>query len=168
LIFYERLLERIAKTHKPGSPEFYRAWMRLFDEDGTRYDGTPGGAYRRALEHFGLDVSRPGDWHILDHILAEIVFGELPRGRKKGSGEFWNRRAYVTLASLYYEIGYDVEVDEELGPLVSPKKFTNTKIAELISKRPEFSQYKSSPGEIRKRLPEALRVYGEWVESIRE
>jgi predicted DNA-binding transcriptional regulator AlpA len=89
LIFYKKLLEKITKIHKPGSPEFYRAFMRLFDEDGL-HDGIPGGAHHRALEYFGLDVSlRPEDRLILNHILCEIVFGELPRGRKRGSGESW-------------------------------------------------------------------------------
>jgi hypothetical protein len=168
LIFYKKLLEKITKIHKPGSPEFYRAFMRLFDEDGL-HDGIPGGAHHRALEYFGLDVSlRPEDRLILNHILCEIVFGELPRGRKRGSGEFWNRRAYMALADLYYEFAYDVDVDEEMGPLTKRNKLTHAEIAELISKTPEFNQYRNSHLEIRKRIPEALRHHAAWAEDIRD
>jgi len=167
LVFYKKLLEKLHGTHGPGTREFYSAWSGLHDEDSSHYLGAPGGAMPKALEYFGLDVSQPWDWMVLLSVLSEVLFGELPRGRKEGAGKFWDHRAYLALADLYYEIGIEVEADDELGPLAK-RKFTNTKIAELISRTPEFDQYRNSPGELRKRLPEALRQYEKWLDDIRD
>jgi hypothetical protein len=152
MIFYKKMLQTIGKKHPPGSLEFYKAYMSLQDRDdsGARQDGMSDGAMNRALKHFGLDGSQPNDLQILLGVLCEINFGELPRGRKKG-GKFWTPGAYLVLADLYYER--------------ASSGLSDTNIAQLISKLPEFSQYRNSPDEIRKRIPEARRQHEKWLDD---
>jgi hypothetical protein len=168
MAFYKKMLEAISKKYPPGSPEFYSEFVRLQDRDdaGARQDGIPAGAMNRALQYFGLDVSQPADWAMLLNVLCEVVFGELPRGRKKGA-TFWTRGAYLVLAELYFEKAYDLNVDRSLGPLFKRNKLTDSEVAELISVTPEFSQYRNSPDEIRKRIPEARRQHEAYEDAVR-
>jgi hypothetical protein len=169
--FYKKMLEAIGKKHHPGSPEFYGEFIRLHERNdaGARQDVIPDGAMNKALQYFGLDVSQPKDWYLLLGLLCEVTFGELPRGRKKGAA-FWTRGAYLVLAELYTELAYDLNVDRNLRPLSKRNKLSDTEIARRISVSPEFSQYRNSPDEIRKRIPQARRQYevreAEWRAEI--
>jgi hypothetical protein len=105
----------------------------------------------RAAIFFELDHSHPQDRSVLIHILAEILFGTRKRGKKTGD-KVWTDNRFLMLAFKYRE------------RKSSNPNCNDTEIAELISKEPEFNEYRNNPELIRQRLSRARREYDVWWE----
>jgi hypothetical protein len=148
----------------------HRVWRR----QGRTYGPGPGGlpddeyirrtlhcdptSLKRAAEFFRLnegyrlDPTLESDVFLLALLLAEELFGKRRRGPKSGNQK-WDAERFLELAHLYEEFKGEWP------------RATDTEIAEVISREPEFNEYSSDPESIRKRLPEAKRRLMAWWEE---
>jgi hypothetical protein len=96
--------------------------MRVAPETFLRHDlQCDPDSLKRAAQFFELDYTDPDDFTVLVNVLAEIVFGPRPRGRKTGD-KIWDRQKFFSLGLKYNEL-------KSLNP-----QYRDTKIAELGSK----------------------------------
>jgi hypothetical protein len=112
-------------------------------------DRTAHEALRRAKEYFRTDNESS-----LAYAMAEILFGAPGRGRKKG--KILDDNWHLQLGFAYFEVRYE------------HPRLSDVKIAEIISKNPQFKEYRSNPELLRQRLGEAKRQYSLWEEWKRE
>jgi hypothetical protein len=155
LNFRRRLLHRVwrrqGRVYGPGpfglpSDEYIRRTLHC-DPDSLKR-----AAEFFGLHPYGLDPTVESDVFLLALLLAEELFGKRRRGRKPGN-KAWDERRLLELAHLYEELKRE-------WPRAS-----DTEIAEVISREPEFKEYRSNPDLIRKRLPEAKRRLMAWWEE---
>jgi hypothetical protein len=147
---------------------FRRRLLQKALRRGRKYGSGPGGlpsdeyiggtlycdptSLQRAAEFFGLNPTLESDLCLLALLLAEELFDKRRRGRKSGN-KAWDARRFLELAHLYEEFKRE-------WPRASDEE-----VAEVISREPEFKEYRSNPDLIRKRLPEAKRRLMAWWEE---
>jgi len=155
-------------AERQTSLNFRRRLLQKALRRGREYGSGPGGlpsdeyiggtlycdptSLQRAAEFFGLNPTLESDLCLLALLLAEELFGKRRRGPKSGN-QAWDAKRFLELARLYEEFKRE-------WPRVS-----DTEIAEVISRAPEFKEYRSNPDLIRKRLPEAKRRLMAWWEE---
>jgi hypothetical protein len=106
----------------------------------------------KSAEFFKLDHTHSPDLTLLANILAEIVFGERARGRKRGDKPTWTNQRLLELGFKYHDLKSK-----------QPPGASDTDLAELISQEAEFREYKNSDT-IRKVLGKARQEYKLWQE----
>jgi hypothetical protein len=120
---------------------------RRVRKNGWNYDASAFEALRRAEEFFGSK-----DKLGVATAMAEVLFPDPGRGRKRGA-KTWDSEKHLQLGFAYYEV-------KEERPHLS-----DAKIAEIISKRPEFNGYSKNHELLRQRLGEAKR---QWALCMRD
>jgi hypothetical protein len=134
LNFYKRLLKK----------KKWLSFLRIEPEVILRSQCDPD-SLRRAAQFFELDVMDPDDFTVLVNLLAEILFGDRPSGRKRGD-KIWDTQKF-------YSLGMQSKILKSKNP-----GLTGTEIAELISQKGNgFSEYRNHPEELRKRLADGER-----------
>jgi hypothetical protein len=94
-----------------------------------------------AARFFGLNHTSTPDCAVLASLLAEVLFGSAPkRGAKRGRAAAWDGPTLIRLGRRYRELK------------VAHPKYSDSKIAEIISGERDFKNYRKDPNAIRKKL----------------
>jgi hypothetical protein len=98
-------------------------------------------SFEAAAKFLGLDHTSTPDCAVLASILAEVVFGSSPkRGAKRGRATEWNGPTLILLGRRYRELK------------TAHPKYSDSKIARIISEGRDFKSYRKNPNAIRKKL----------------
>jgi hypothetical protein len=117
---------------------------RRFKPHGWVFDGPAYEALKRAKDFFGTDSMLA-----LATAMAEVLFPGEGRGRKRGS-KTWDDNKHLQLAFAYFELKSE------------HPRLKDVKIAEIISRDPNFKEYHNNHELLRQRLGKAKRQYGLW------